>query len=111
MEARKETPLEKGRRIQEEMRRKGILVKPEKTQIEPLWMRNYPNLTRAQAMSLFCRECMGYTKHREEGKESQPWVTAGKMAKECTDPECPLFGFRPGARRGLSVKKNNTGRS
>ena len=65
---------------------------------EPIWMSKYPNITRSQAVKLFCRECMGYTKHRGGGKESKTWQVAGKMARECTDPECPLYKFRPGAK-------------
>jgi len=69
--------------------------------IEPKWLKKFPNITRGQVVQLFCRECMGYTKHRGGGRESQNWVKAGQMAKDCTDPKCPLYIFRPGRKREL----------
>ena len=65
---------------------------------EPIWMGRYPNITRSQAVQLFCRECMGYSKHRGDSIVSETWQVAGKMAKECTDGDCPLNRFRPGAK-------------
>lgn len=82
-----------------EMQRK----KKGKRGIEPEWMRRYPQITRAQAIQVFCRECLGYTKHRGGGSESQAWKMAGQMAKECSDKLCPLYRFRPGARGGLKL--------
>ena len=72
--------------------------KTKRESAEPIWMKSYPYITRSQAIKLFCRECNGYTKHRNESGSSQTWVVAGKFAKECTDKECPLYGFRPSAR-------------
>ena len=75
---------------------------------EPLWMQRYPNITRGQAINLFCRECMGYTNHRERGI-SETWQMAGNAIRECTDSGCPLFRFRPGARRsGESINDGRT---
>jgi hypothetical protein len=103
MEAlRKETPLEKARRIQKE---RGL---KKTTGVEPQWLKKYPNITRGQAIQLFCRECMGYTKHRGGGSESQTWTIAGSMVKGCTDPQCPLYIFRPGAKRGLRLASNTS---
>ena len=82
------------------------LKKKAKRGIEPEWMKKYPQITRAQAVQVFCRECMGYTKHRGGGPESQAWKKAGQMARECTDTECPLYRFRPGARKGLKLISN-----
>lgn len=39
-------------------------------------------IARAQAIKLFCIECMGYQK---------------SMVKKCTDQACPLWPFRTGA--------------
>jgi len=74
--------------------------------IEPRWLKKFPNITRAQAMQLFCRECMGYTRHRGGDSESQAWRKAGQMARECTDPKCPLYIFRPGGKRRLRPVQN-----
>lgn len=74
--------------------------------IEPGWLEKYPQITRAQAVQVFCRECMGYAKHRGGGDESQTWSIAGKMARECTDTECPLYRFRPGAKKGPRLVEN-----
>jgi hypothetical protein len=38
-------------------------------------------ITRAQAIKLFCIECMGFQK---------------SYVKDCTDPACPLWPFRTG---------------
>jgi hypothetical protein len=38
-------------------------------------------LTRGEAIKAFCVECMGH----------QP-----QLVKECTAPDCPLYGFRLG---------------
>lgn len=77
-----------------------------KQNIEPEWLKKYPKITRAQAIQLFCRECFGYTKHRKGWCDSETWVIAGRMARECTDAECPLFRFRPGLKRGRRAQKN-----
>lgn len=38
-------------------------------------------ITRAQAIKLFCIECMGFQK---------------SLVKDCSDPACPLWPFRRG---------------
>lgn len=38
-------------------------------------------ITRAQAIKLFCIECMGYQKF---------------LVKDCSDPACPLWPYRRG---------------
>jgi len=88
--------------LSEEARAKAVETQRAKRGIDPIWLGGYPQvrLIRSRAIQLFCRECMGYTKHRGGDNNSQGWVMAGKMAKECTDPECPLFQFRPGAKKG-----------
>jgi hypothetical protein len=86
----------------EKAKAKAIEAKRAKTGIDPIWLKGYPQtkLIRSQAIQLFCRECMGYIKHRDgNGSSSQGWVMAGRLAKECTDLECPLYRFRPGAKK------------
>jgi hypothetical protein len=96
VEALRETPLEKAGRVKQE--RGG--------RIDPGWLDNYPNITRGQAIQVFCRECMGYTKHRGDGKNSLGWKLTGGLVRECTDPECPLYKFRPGAKKGPRLVEN-----
>jgi len=76
--------------------------------IEPIWLWNYPDITRGQAVKVFCRECMGYTKHRENKGISETWAVAGKMVRGCTDTGCPLFRFRPGVRRSSGTRKSDS---
>lgn len=51
-------------------------------------------LSRAQAMTLFCLECMGYDGHRSGGTRSVTRRSAAYEVTRCTDPECPLYEWR-----------------
>lgn len=85
MEAlKKETPLEKARKA----RGKTSRMK----------------LSRAQAMTLFCLECMGYDAHRSNGTRAISKIKAAFEVTKCTDPECPLFEWR-NKRVGIPPKK------
>ena len=52
----------------------------------------YPKKTKSpqKAIKLFCRECMGMDRRKQEN------VIGVEMVRECTDPMCPLFDFRMG---------------
>jgi hypothetical protein len=43
-----------------------------------------------KAIKLFCRECMGMDRRKQEN------IIGVEMVRECTDPVCPLFDFRMG---------------
>jgi len=81
---KKETPLEKARK-----------ARGKKTRMK---------LSRGQAMTLFCLECMGYDGHRNNGTGTISRTKAAFEVTKCTDPECPLFEWRNKKVR-LSIKK------
>lgn len=80
----------------------GCQKMPETKSRDPGWLKKFPNITRKQAMDLFCHECMGYAKHRGNGI-SETWINSGKEVALCTDLMCPLFKFRPGAKKSSRI--------
>jgi len=75
MEAlRKETALEKARKARGKQSRM--------------------KLSRAQAMTLFCLECVGYDGHRGDSTRSVKRREASHEITQCTDTECPLYEWR-----------------
>jgi len=53
----------------------------------------YEGKSRAEAVKLFCRECMGYSYHRN-GWKGVSYQEASRRVKECEDKKCPLWKYR-----------------
>lgn len=52
----------------------------------------YKGKSRANAVRLFCKECMGYAGHR--GGNFVGPKEAATLAQGCTAKKCPLFPYR-----------------
>ena len=54
----------------------------------------YEGKSRANAVKLFCHECMGYEGHRNGGKSILSYKEASVRVTECNDKKCPLHAYR-----------------
>jgi len=50
----------------------------------------YAGKSRANAVKLFCRECMGYDGHRNGGESLVSYKEASFDVAKCNAEECPL---------------------
>ena len=54
----------------------------------------YGGKSRADAVRLFCAECMGYDGHRIKGNSNVSYLSARLEVTHCQVKECPLWPYR-----------------
>lgn len=62
----------------------------------------YNGKARADAVKLFCKECMGYDEHRG-GNSSVTYMEAAHSVSGCESRKCPLYAYRNSYRESVAI--------